>query len=233
MCVVFMLEAEEKCHPSDDPLCWLLFGLQIEGPHKRGASLSCFVQRAPVHVAKVLLVNWDGLDKDDRHGRCQLLQPCLLNSPALDVPPCALHEQAANIGTFPWWGTEVLAVLLSDVTLEAHPVQRPLILTSHGLHDSREEGLRVEEASQPDGCRHLEVSSPILELLDPQQEVCKPVGEVGEGGVGLCSPLGWNLVQKESILQVLHVSTDGQFTLQSTRGTEGGMHALSTSRISI
>lgn len=40
---------------------------------------------------------------------------------------------------------EIPAALFSDVAIETHLVQRPLVLTRRLLHDGREERLRVEE----------------------------------------------------------------------------------------
>lgn len=45
----------------------------------------------------------------------------------LCVPACTLHVQPMYVGPFTWWNTEVLAVLLGDVTLQRHAVQGPLI----------------------------------------------------------------------------------------------------------
>lgn len=93
----------------------------------------------------------------------------------LCVPACTLHIKPVYVGPFTRWGTEVLPVLLGNITLQTHTVQRPLIPvvytrrylvshqvvfinfqstckkptlpSSHSLHDGCEEGLGVEEAS--------------------------------------------------------------------------------------
>lgn len=94
----------------------------------------------------------------------------------LSVPACSLHVQPVHIRPLTRRRAEVFAVLLGNVTLQTHSVQRPLvpviihtntshqvvsIMTyhlcvsippSHGLHDGCEEGLGIEEASQPN-CR--------------------------------------------------------------------------------
>ena len=72
---------------------------------------------------------------------------------------------------------------------EAHLVEGQLVLPGralvggtcgevrhgvHYLHDGRQEGLRVEEARQPDGDGQVEVSCPALQLADPQEEVGVP-----------------------------------------------------------
>ena len=52
-------------------------------------------------------------------------------------------------------------------------------LTDKGayLHDGGEEGLRVEESSQPDAGGQREVLRPDIELPDTQQQVCVPGGQ--------------------------------------------------------
>lgn len=56
---------------------------------------------------------------------------------------------------------------------DTHLVQGPLILPGHGLHDGCEEGLGVEEASQPHHSGQGEVGRPGLQLL---------VGSSNDGG---------------------------------------------------
>lgn len=52
---------------------------------------------------------------------------------------------------------EVSPVLFGDVTVEAHLVEGPLILTSRLLHDGCQERLRVEEAGEPHSGRQLKI----------------------------------------------------------------------------
>lgn len=70
-----------------------------------------------------------------------------------------------NIRSFARRTVEIFFMLLCDVTLQAHFVQRPFVLPCHGLHDGCQERLWVEQAAQPDAVRKLEVGGPGLELL--------------------------------------------------------------------
>ena len=65
-----------------------------------------------------------------------------------------------DVGSFPGSLTDLLLVLLGDVTDQAHLVQRQLVLPGRALLDRRQEGLRVEEARQPDGGGEVEVVGP-------------------------------------------------------------------------
>lgn len=96
------------------------------------------------------------------------------------VPARSLHVKAVHVGALTWrltgrnerelgtqqretvWAgsdgqgsPEVVSAFLSDVTLQAHLVQRPLVLPRHALHDGREERLGVEKAGQPHRPGHL------------------------------------------------------------------------------
>ena len=179
---------EEEAHSSYDPLGCLLFGLQVEGPHKGGPSGACLVHWALVDILCLLLVNWDGPKENDRHSRRKLLQLGLLDQPSLRVPAGTLHEQPVDIGSLPGRTAEVLLALLGHVTLQAHLVQWPLILAGHGLHDGGEEGLGVEEPSQPDAGGHVEVRHPTVQFTYPLQEVCVPDRQAIEGWVGSFGP---------------------------------------------
>ena len=206
-------DAEKEADSSDDPLGLLLLGLEVEGPHKRGASDPRLVHRALVDVLGLLLVDRDGSDEDDGHAGREVLQLGLLDEPSLRVPASALHEQPVDVGPLSGWAAEILPVLLGDVALEAHLVQRPLVLAGHGLHDGGEERLWVEEPSQPDAGRHVEVAHPVLQVADAEEEVYVPDGEPTEGGVGSLGPGVGDLVQEEGVLETLHVSRDGQLSL--------------------
>ena len=166
-----VLDLEQEGHASQDPLGGLLLGLEVEGPHIGGAAGLGLVDGALVDVPRLLPVYGDGLDEDDRHGRCQLFEAGLCDHTGLRVPARTLHEEAVHVGAFTRWAAHVVLVLLGDITLQAHLVEWPLVLTGHLLHDGGEEGLRVEEASQPDGRGQLEVSYPGLELLYTQKQI--------------------------------------------------------------
>ena len=72
-----------------------------------------------------------------------------------------LHVQAVNIGPVPWSGGDLLSgQLLQNLAHQAHLVQGQLVLPGRALHDGRQEGLRVEEARQPDGGGEVEVVGP-------------------------------------------------------------------------
>ena len=60
-----------------------------------------------------------------------------------------LHEEAVYEGALPLVMLDLPAVPLGDLAGEAHLVQRQLVLPGRALHDRRQEGLRVEEARQP------------------------------------------------------------------------------------
>ena len=47
-------------------------------------------------------------------------------------------------------GEFLLVVFLGDLADQTHPVQGQLVLPGRALHHRREEGLRVEEARDPD-----------------------------------------------------------------------------------
>ena len=57
---------------------------------------------------------------------------------------------------------DLLSNLLGDLAHEAHLVQGQLVLPRRALHDRGQEGLRVEEAGQPDRVGKVEVCSPGL-----------------------------------------------------------------------
>lgn len=103
-----------------------------------------------VDVTRVLLVHGYGTDEDDGHVRREFLETGIGDHARLGVPPGALHEETVDVGSLSGRAVDVLLVLLGDVTLQAHLVQGPFVLTRHGLHDGRQEALRVEEATQPD-----------------------------------------------------------------------------------
>ena len=112
-------------------------------------------------------------------------------------------------------------MLLCHITLQTHLVQRPLILASHGLHDSCEKRLWVEEPGKPNTRGQVEIGDPVLELLDPLQKVSIPGRQATHGGIGPLSPGIRNHVEEECILEALHVSSYSQFTL-------GESHVLCT-----
>ena len=87
----------------------------------------------------------------------------------------------------------IFRAVVSDFTNQTHLVQGQLRLPGRGLHDGRQEGLRVEEAREPDRAGEHEVSSPALQLGDPQQEVGVPGGQTVQGGVGQLGPGDGNL----------------------------------------
>jgi hypothetical protein len=57
---------------------------------------------------------------------------------------------------------EVLFEFFGDFALKAHFVKRQLILSRRALHDSREEGLRVEKPCQPDSGGQHKIRAPRL-----------------------------------------------------------------------
>ena len=81
-----------------------------------------------------------------------------------------LHEESIDVDSLLGGALHVLpAGDGGHVRHEAHLVQGQLLPPGGGLHDGRQEGLRVEEARQPDGVGQVEVRGPGLQLLDPQQ----------------------------------------------------------------
>ena len=97
---------------------------------------------------------------NDRHQWIQFLQLGLCDASQVDIPSCSLHVETMDVGSFPGSLTYLLLVLLGDVADQAHLVQRQLVLPGRALHDGRQEGLRVEEARQPDGGGEVEVRGP-------------------------------------------------------------------------
>ena len=217
---MFCSDHEQQGHSGNDPLRRLLLGLEVEGPHVGGASHPRLVHRTLVHVLRLLLVHGNGLDEDNGHGGGEVLQVGLLDESGARVPARPLHEEAMDVGPLSRGAAEILPVLLGHVALETHLVQRPLILAGHGLHDGGEEGLGVEEATQPDAGGHVEVGHPALQLLDAEEEVGEPDREAGQRGVGTLGPGVGHLVQKEGGLQLFHVRSDGQLTLQAKGDSE-------------
>ena len=208
------LITKQQAHSGNCPLCSLFLGLEVEGPHKGEAPLPRLVHWTLVDVFCLLLVHGDGPNEDDRHGRSELFKPGLLDETRLGIPPGPLHEQPVHVGTFPRGAGEVLAVLLGHVTLQAHLVQRPLVLSRHGLHDGRQEGLRVEEPGQPDAGWHVEVAHPGFQVLDPEQQVGIPGSQSVQRRVRSLGPALWHAVEVERILEVFHIRCNRQFTLK-------------------
>ena len=202
-------DAKEETHSRNHPLCWLLLGLEVEGPHVGGASHAGLVDGTLVHVLAVLLVHGNGLNEDDWYGGGEFLQPRLLDQAGLRIPARSLHEEPVDVGPFSRRAAEVFPLLLGDVALQAHAVQRPLVLASHGLHDGRQEGLGVEEPGQPDAHGHVEVRDPVLKVSYPEEEVSVPRREAVHGGVGSLCPAVGNVVEEEGVLKVLHFGCDG------------------------
>ena len=207
-------DAEQETHSGNHPLCRLLLGLEVEGPHIGGASHPGLVHRTLIHVLGLLLLHQDGLDEHHGHTWGEILETGLLDEAGVDVPAGSLHEQAVDVGPLSRGAGEIVTALLGHVALETHLVQRPLVLAGHGLHDGREEGLRVEEAREPDAAGHGKVGDPGLELMDAHEEVSVPGGQIVHGGVGTFGPALGDAVKEEGRLQSLHVRSDGQFTLQ-------------------
>ena len=131
--------AQQERHPSNNPLGWFLFCLQIECPNKHGSTLLGLVHRTLIHVLGFLLINWYGSNKDDWNWWCEFLELGVLYHPSLCVPSSSFHVQAVDVGPFTRSTSEILLPYLAHITLEAHLVKRPLILSSHRLHDSSEE----------------------------------------------------------------------------------------------
>ena len=211
--MVIRLDLQEERHASQHPPGRLLLGLEVEGPHVGRAALFRLVDGTLVDVPRVHAVYGDRLDEDHRHRGRQFLQASLVDHTGLQIPARALHEQPVHIGSLSRRTSHVLLVLLSDVTLQRHLVERPLVLARHLLHDGGEEGLRVEEARQPHGVGKLEVGHPALELLDALQQVGVPLGEAVQRRVGPLHPRLRNRVQEHRVTQILHLRRDRQLSL--------------------
>lgn len=80
-----------------------------------------------------------------------------------------LHVESVDVGPLPGWTGHVLAILLGHLYRQTHPVQRPLVLPGHGLHDSCQERLGVEEPCQPHRGGESEVCCPWLQFLHRQK----------------------------------------------------------------
>jgi len=126
-----MLDLEKECDTAERPLGRFLLGFEVESPDKRRTSLLRLIDRTLVDVARVLSIDRDRLDEDDRHRRRQLLEPRLVDHARLRVPARTLHEQTAHVGALAWRRAHVFAVLFGHVALQAHLVQRPLVLARH------------------------------------------------------------------------------------------------------
>ena len=111
------LDTDQQADPRNDPFSGLLLGLQVEGPHERGTSSTCLIDRALIDILCLLLVDRDGSDEDNRHGRGQFLQSRFLHETGLGVPASTLHEKPVDVCPFSRRTVEVLTVLLGDITL--------------------------------------------------------------------------------------------------------------------
>ena len=107
--------AQEQRNSSEGPFCRAFFALQEEIPHVSRTTLSCFVHRAFVDILRLLLINWNGLNKYHRHVWCEFFKPGVCNHTCLCVPPSSLHEQAMDVRPFAWWAIKVLFVLFGDI----------------------------------------------------------------------------------------------------------------------
>ena len=92
----------------------------------------------------------NSFDPDDGHHGMKVLQPGVGDGVGHHVPPGSLHEQPVDTGPLLHWLGHLLLGLLGHLAGEAHLVQGQLVLPGGALHDRREEGLRVEEAREPD-----------------------------------------------------------------------------------
>lgn len=146
-------------------------------------------------------------------------EPCRAH---LSIPACSLHEQPMDIGTLTRSTGKILSALLRHVALQRHLVQGPLVFPGRGLHDGRQEGLGVEEPSEPQRGGQGEVPGPGFQLADASQQVSKPRAQAGSGGVRPPHPGLGHRAQEEAALQGLHVAGHGQFPLvrEGTVSTE-------------
>ena len=72
--------------------------------------------------------------------------------------PNYLHEESVNVSPFFRKRSHFFSAhLLGDLAHQAHLVKGQLVLPGSALHDGGQEGLRVEEAGQPDGDGEAEV----------------------------------------------------------------------------
>ena len=102
---------------------------------------------------------------NDRHQWIQFLQFGLRDAAQVDIPPSSLHVETVDVSSLPGGLTYLLLVLLGHVADQAHLVQRELVLPGRALHDGRQEGLRVEEAREPDRGGKVEVRGPALPAI--------------------------------------------------------------------
>ncbi|KAG8129169.1 hypothetical protein E2320_015837, partial [Naja naja] len=65
---------------------------QIESPDVSGASCTCLVHRALIHILDIHAIHRDGLDENDWHRRRQLLQACISDDPRLSIPACTCNN---------------------------------------------------------------------------------------------------------------------------------------------
>ena len=68
-----------------------------------------------------------------------------------------LHVETMCVCSFSWCCSYLLLSLLSDLTHQAHLVERKFILSSSALHDCSQEGLWVEEPREPNRGRKIEI----------------------------------------------------------------------------
>jgi len=87
---------------------------------------------------------------------------------------------------------------------------------SNLLHDGGEKWLRVEESTEPDRRRQLEVRYPRLEFSDSEQQIRIPRRQAVHRRVSSLQPRVWNCVQVQSVSQNLHVGSDCQLALKIT-----------------
>ncbi len=146
---------EQQGNTGQRPLLRALLGLEVERPDVGGTALARAVKRALVNALGLLLVQRHSLDENNRHVERQVLHQAVRD--AVGVPACAFHVQAANVRALARRSRHFFARLLQHVHVQRHLVQWPFILARRHLHNGRQEGLRIEEASKPDNGRQLEL----------------------------------------------------------------------------
>mmetsp|Transcript_2699 Transcript_2699/g.7712 ORF Transcript_2699/g.7712 Transcript_2699/m.7712 type:complete len:268 (-) Transcript_2699:1208-2011(-) len=210
-------------HASVHPVGLFLVRGNLDGHH----IVRRVARRAEDTKARHRLVDWRGVDASGglcpvrgglqihyRHGGVELLWPCLVQKLCCRVPGSALYEEPVDIDAHFRGCCEFSMWPIHDAVAPRDGVDWQLVHACIVLQRAREEGLREEEARDPEG-GGLAVVEPVLNEVRALLQVVDPGGEGLEARVRFGRPHGGDLVVEEGsahgleLLRHDHLSTDG------------------------
>merc|ERR1711988_158575 len=203
----------QKSHTSQYPLRSLRFGLQLRREHIRWTTLSCFVNWARVYTGRRARGREVGFAVKHRHVEVHFSRFGLLQHSLVDVPPCTLKRQTRHERAITGARINLLRFLLGNVGLDVQFVQLPTVQLRRLLHDSGEEGLRVDETREPGHHRDLDrVRHPSLQLVDPHLQVSHPCSQTAERRPRQLSPFSGHRAVEQRHHERIHGIRDGKLT---------------------